>query len=100
MTIIISNHAIEQYKKRMFDFDKGDKEVSSILREIARKGEVICLRPTVTKKTVYELKYHDLSIVAEVHKGKVTVITFLGDSLYRRWAKKDIALRYTQKAVG
>lgn len=94
MDIKITNHAITQYRKKMFDFNISDEEATKILVAIAKRGKRIHPRPTISNP-VYEIQYQKLSIAAEVTDNTITIITFLGDHRYRAWARrKEIALRY------
>ncbi|NLB18632.1 MAG: hypothetical protein GX825_07900 [Syntrophomonadaceae bacterium] len=98
MRIIVSRHAVAQYRKKMFEPDITDEEATKILTAIARRGQIVHLRPTKKDprvSTVFEFRYRDLSIVAEVTGDMIVIATFLGDRRYRAWAKtKEIALRY------
>lgn len=94
MKIIVTKHAIEQYRKKMFNFDISENEIRGILSSIARNGKQLCKRPTINNP-VYEVNYQKLSIVVEYTKKTATVITFLGDRRYQNWARQqEIAPRY------
>jgi len=82
--IIIREHAIEQFRNKMFDFSKSNNDVESILIEVAKKGKKVNNRPGAL-----EIQYRDLSIVAKKEGDKTVVITFLGDSRYRAWYRRN-----------
>lgn len=98
LNVVVKHHAVVQYQTKMFDPDITVEESVKELTKIARKGQIIHSRPAQknpVSNPVYEIRYNDLSIAAEVTKDTITIITFLGDRRYRAWAKtKEIALRY------
>ena len=98
MDVVVSQHAIKRYRKRTFDFNQSDEEVEAMLARVVQKGEILSRRPG----DVWELKYRDIYVVADIdnESNKVTVITCLGDRLYRSWAKKkEIMPRYSKREV-
>jgi hypothetical protein len=84
--IIVTGHAIERYRERMFDYESSPEEVVQILREIALKGELVGNRPN-TRNNCYEVKYRGVSVVQIREEKRTFVITCLGDKRYRRWVK-------------
>jgi hypothetical protein len=98
MKVVVSRHAVDQYRRKMFEPDITDEEATKILTAIARRGQIVHLRPTKKDpriSPVFEFRYRNLFIVAEVTGNVIVVATFLGDQRYRAWAKtKEIALRY------
>ena len=98
MDIVVSRHAIKRYRKRTFSFDQSDKEVEALLANVVQKGQILSRRPG----DVWELKYRDSYVVVDIDidSNTVTVITFLGDQVYRCWAKKkEIMPRYVPRKV-
>lgn len=98
MDVVVSRHAIKRYRKRTFDFDQSDKEIEAMLARVVRKGEILSRRPG----DVWELRYRDIYVVADIddESNKATVITCLGDRIYRGWAKKkEIMPRYASRKV-
>lgn len=94
MEIIITNHAVEQYRKKMYS-KLGDQEIRRTLEVTAERGTFVAKRPG----GAHSLKYNGLSIVAEKKNNKLIVITFLGNETYSNWSKnKEIRPRY-RKAV-
>ena len=80
-----------------FSFDQSDQEVEALLANVVQKADLM-RRPG----DVWELKYRDSYVVVDIDidSDKVTVITFLGDQVYRRWAKKkEIMPRYVPPKV-
>lgn len=85
--IYVSNHAIKAYREKMLAYSEPDKEIIEILYSITRLGKYRRPRPG----DAGEVKYNNYSIV--VARGRnnqddQVVITFLGDTVYRQWARK------------
>lgn len=91
--IIITNHAIEQYKQRARAWDETDEQIDKELRLIAQRG-------SVTRKCPgdrYEVTYNGDAVVAEIANKTISVVTFLGNKKYRHWfQKKELAPRYSR----
>lgn len=94
--INVSNHAIEQFQKRMFHQELTEEEVRNRLATVARRGSVANKRPG----HAVEVRFEGLSIVLKREGEIATVITFLGDKRYRKWAQQqEIKPRYTTRAA-
>jgi len=86
MKIIVTNHAINRYRERMFDYNSPVERVINILEEIVQKGKPVCNKPN-TKDNCYEIKYRGISVVQIAEGDRIFVITCLGDHCYRKWVK-------------
>jgi hypothetical protein len=91
MEVLVSDHAIERYRKRTFKWHLSDKQIKMILTDVARQGTIQRRRPG----NAWEIVHNGISIVAEVNSNSIAVITCLGDTEYRKWAKKqEVAPKY------
>ena len=96
LNVIVSNHAITQYARKMFLCGEMSREsIRQILAEIVVKGERICRRPPRDGHPNFEVRYTGLSVNAAFEPDRIVVVTFLGDRVYRGWARdKEIKPRY------
>ena len=95
--INVSNHAVEQFQKRMFHQELTEEEIRHRLATVARRGSVVNKRPG----HAIEVRFEGLSIVLKREGDVATVITFLGDKRYRKWAHwQEIKPRYIARAAG
>lgn len=85
MDIIVTTHAVERYRERLFDYKSSDERIVKTLEEAARRGKTVAIRPH-SDKTCSEVKYHGLAIVQIDQGDIVLVITCLGDERFRKWA--------------
>lgn len=83
MDIIVTRHAIEQYRRRMFDEQATDAEITKLLTKIARKGRKECRRPPFAGN-VFKITYKEYSIIVD-YREKPIVLTFLGNKRYQKW---------------
>lgn len=88
MKIIVTNHAIERYRQRFFDFSKLNGEIRILLKEVAQKGKYIEIRPVADGKCL-EVRYKGISIVIVQKKNRIVIITCLGNMSYRKWMKNQ-----------
>ncbi len=85
MIIKVTEHAIKRYRERFFDYSSTEDAIKNLLIETARKGTTVCKRPGNGHCT--ELKYKDTYIVAAYEQDELTIITCLGNRMYRKWVK-------------
>jgi hypothetical protein len=83
MEITITQHAIEQYRRRSFEYDISDSEVKNLLTRAVKKGRKESRRPPFTRN-IFKVTYKDFSIVVDF-RDKSTVLTYLGTKEYQRW---------------
>ena len=88
MKVYISEHAINRCRERLFDFTSCKKAIIDQLREAAIEGQEIRMRPSSLGNCV-ELCFRDIFIVVLKNHDKLTVITCLGNSSYRKWVKNQ-----------
>ncbi len=102
MLVHVTDHAVEQYRKkllRFYDYDVSNKEIKAELILIARKGKRR-RQPSLPGQNVFEHIYNGLSVSVECSKKEATIITFNGDRRWRGWwKKKNTRLRGMRKAV-
>lgn len=95
MNVIVSKHAVEQYRLKMLA-KISDDEIQKILRVIAVRGKFIQQRPG----DAYSLEYNGLRIAVTNQNNTLRVITFLGNKKYSAWSmKNDIRPRYKKAVV-
>jgi len=92
MDIIITKHAIKRYRERLFDFNSADNIISNILRDVARKGKLLHVKPGGGGQC-FEVKYKGISVVLYNNGTESVIITCLGDAAYRKWIKNQEALK-------
>lgn len=86
MKIFVTNHAIQRYRERLFNFSATDAEISDILKHIAQNGKLICQKPG-TLPNCFEIKHRGISIVIIIEGKQTYIITCLGEASYRKWVK-------------
>lgn len=104
MIINVTEHAIKRYRERFFDYSSPKDFIKKTLIEIARKGKVVCVKPG--ESDCAEVQYKGVYIVIANEEDIVTVITCLGDMIYRKWVKHQDSyerlrgsILYPQQAV-
>lgn len=85
LEIKVTRHAIGRFKKRTRQFDALDEEIEKQVKELIKRARKISRRPG----DAWEVESKGYFFVAQFQGNRVYVITFLGDELYRKWAKKD-----------
>ncbi len=85
MEIIITNHVIDQYRRKTFH-SISDDEIIKDLKKIIAHGRKACKRPPFDQQ-IYKVVYKNTAVVAHFYPKKVVIITFLGDKSYQRWYK-------------
>lgn len=88
MKIAVTKHAIKRYRERVFDYTSSEETIVTAIKEIARRGKQICVRPA-SWKNCFEVKYRGISIVSLMYNHKAVVLTVLGDRSYRKWIKRN-----------
>ncbi|MEN6326775.1 MAG: hypothetical protein ABFD18_11295 [Syntrophomonas sp.] len=88
--VIISKHAIKRYRERTFDYSSPKNAIINRLEEVAIKGREVRIRPSGLEKCT-ELYFQGIFVVIMEESNKVTVITCLGGSSYRKWVKNQTA---------
>ena len=91
--IIITKHAIEQYKQKIaqwIDTNITNDQVENILREIVKCGRKVGRLPG----NAWQYKYRNIQVVAVYDKEKIIVITCLGDKKYRSFWQKTSKKRW------
>lgn len=86
MEINVTKHAVKRYRERLFDYTSSKQKISSLLIEIACKGQKVYSRPS-TQGSCFEIKYRGISIVLVKNQTDAVIITCLGDDSYRKWVK-------------
>lgn len=91
--IIVTNHAIEQYKERVNDYPNDI--VKAFLMEIVQNGSIIktgsCKRTGTSFGTLlkicleFKMVYKKIGIVVVYENGIATVVTCTGDEVMRNW---------------
>jgi len=87
MDIYVTTHAVKRYRERMFDYISSDEKIANLLKNAAQRGKQVYVRPS-NRGYCIELKYKGISVVVVHECARATVITCLGDSIYRNWVKK------------
>ncbi|MEN6390839.1 MAG: hypothetical protein ABFD04_10515 [Syntrophomonas sp.] len=90
MAVLVTKHAIQRYRERLFDYNSSSERIGQLLKEIVAKGQPVCLRPN-THDNCFEIKYRGISVVLLKKREDVIVVTCLGDSKYRNWIKQKEA---------
>ena len=91
MQIEVTKHALQTFKQRTWQHELPDEEALKAIQEMVSQGRIVHSRPG----DAYEIRCKDCSFVVRFEKGKTVVITFLGDSFYRRWHRHtETRLRY------
>jgi len=100
MRIGVTNHAVEQYRKKMLQYcgvEMSDDEIRAVLIRVAERGKCCGRRPGGLMKYVHN------SIAVAIKKDSprdVTVVTFLGDERFRWWwTRKEIKARRSPKVL-
>jgi len=93
MEIIVSKHAIDQYRVKMFS-TLSLKEIEKILVAIVRKGKDTGARPGGARG----MQYNGIAIVVKKQEDKTVIITCLGNGAYRGWCRRnEILPRYVAR---
>jgi len=96
MQIIITYHAINQYRQRMQNQMLSDEEISISLKIACTQGRKICKKPG----NGWEIEYQGVYIIALFKKHRITVVTCLGNTQYRNWSRKqEMYRRYKLRRV-
>lgn len=92
MQIIITQHAIDQYRNKTFGNNElSDEDIRSIIIQIAKKGTKAGRR---AGDRTYKICHQGLAIVAQVLPDKIIVITYLGNPQYQNWyVRQDAKMR-------
>lgn len=94
--ILVTFHALEKFKARTRRWDEDDDVIHQEIVSLVRTSSVVAKRPG----GAWEVKSNGYSFVVTFEKTNVVVITFLGDELYRKWAKKiQSRERYGRRAA-
>jgi len=88
MKVCISNHAIMRCRERLFDYTSCEKTIIDRLKVAAIKGRKICMRPSSLGNCI-EMYFEGIFIVVMKNSDKLTVITCLGNTRYRKWVKNQ-----------
>ncbi len=103
MLVRVTDHAVEQYRKKLLQFygcNISNKEIKAELILITKKGKRVRQLPGLPGQNVFEHIYNGLSVSVECSKKEATIITFNGDRRWRGWwKKKNTRLRGMRKAV-
>lgn len=85
--IIVTDHAIERFKERVFTSREiKDEEVIKRLQTVVKKGEVIRKEPGNANRVKFENVF---IITANDKEGNSVVLTCLGDLKYVSWYTKE-----------
>lgn len=94
--ILVTSHALEKFKTRTRRWDEDDDILREEIACLVRMSSVVAKRPG----NAWEIKAKGHSFVVVFEKGTIVVITFLGDRIYRRWAKRiQSRERYGRRAT-
>jgi hypothetical protein len=88
MNISVTKHAIKRYRERLFDYTTSSETIENLLKEIARHGNVIDVRPSSLGNCT-EIEYTGISIVVINNSAEYVIITCLGNGSYRKWVKNQ-----------
>lgn len=93
MRIGVTDHAVEQFRKKYLRYRRGemsDEEIRAVLTRVVEQGKRCRRRPGSAREYVLD----DLAVVVDDRNpGNVTVITFLGDYAWRWWWRRKKAFR-------
>ncbi|MBF7081870.1 hypothetical protein IT084_02630 [Desulfallas sp. Bu1-1] len=96
--ISVTDHAVDQYRNRLMQW-YGRNEPDDVLRcELARiveKGKVTRALPGGLR----EYTYNGLSVAVDDRRTGQTVVTFLGDILWKEWWKQQTKKKFSRKVV-
>lgn len=97
MEIVVTAHAIEQYRNKTFtpDAELEDQEICRRITNICKKGTRAGRKAGAS---VYKICYEGLAVVAKVSPNKIIAITYLGDREYQHWYKMQD--RKTRRRAG
>lgn len=99
MRVCISEHAINRCRERLFDYTSCRKAIIDRLKEVAIEGRQVRMRPGSFGNCI-ELYSKGIFIVVMKNNDKLTVITCLGDSSYRKWVKnQDIYMKVSGRVL-
>jgi len=88
MNTWVTQHAINRYRERLFDYTSSPEQIGAKLKEIAHKGKRVSSRPD-TSGHCFEVVYRGVAIVLVIHGKRATVLTCLGETAYRKWMKQQ-----------
>lgn len=92
MNIIVTNHAVQRFKERVFTTRKyNDEEVIKRLETVAKKGKVIRKEPGNAKRIKFENIY---VVTTNDRDGNYVVLTCLGDKKLVSWHTSELRKRY------
>jgi len=89
MKVTVTQHAVEQYKCRMFS-TITEHEINKVLELIALKGKIVHRNPSKTGM-FFTACHNGLYALVRYDKDEATVVTFLGDQKYRNWHRSTKA---------
>lgn len=96
MAIIIKDHAIEQFHKRVFRRNVSDEEAAKILKRTVEKGIIEGKRPGNAVSMIFE----GISVVVQKVGNDQIVKTCLGDTVYKKWYRNnEILPRYKRRTA-
>jgi len=87
MEIVVTIHALNRYRERMFDFTSTDEKIINRIKDIVCQGEQVFVRPSA-HNNCREIQYRGVSVVIIQERHKIFVITCLGSRHYRKWFKE------------
>lgn len=88
MDVVVTKHAVQRYRERLFDYSSSDEEIEELLIMVARHGKRVLNRPS-SFGDCFEVKHKDISIVLVNDHQDSIVLTCLGDRGYRKWIKSQ-----------
>lgn len=83
--IKITYHAVARFKKRTRQFDASNEEIEKQIKNLTQNARIISRRPG----NAWEVENRGYFFVVQFQGNYAYVITFLGDEIYRKWAKKN-----------
>ena len=82
--ILVTPHALEKFKSRTRRWDEDDARLEREIISLVKTSQVVVRRPG----GAWEVQSRGYSFVVMFENENIVVITFLGDEVYRKWAKK------------
>lgn len=96
--ITVTDHAVDQYRIRLIQWcghDEPDDVLRLKLACIVEKGKVTRALPGGLR----EYTYNGLSVAVDDRRTARTVVTFLGDNLWKEWWKQQTKKKFSRKVV-
>lgn len=86
MQVNVTQHAMDQYIRRMQRYSMLESEITGVLRTAAIRGSKIRRCPG----DVWEVRFENFVIIVNYQEDTATVITCLGNNAYREWSKRQV----------